>query len=208
MTIAQQIGRIHVQQEVSQQAKEFANLARVIALSRGDPSKVAMIQRDHRALLGPRIAAVLNNSNRVYQITPRQKAAVSALDTLSGLAEYDALANAFLESLRNFGAFDRMLPFMRRVPFRRRIGASTAGASGATVTSASAKLISKLTLAPTAILFGNVRIISRVLEFFFVGLNYQPAIFNARVFGPATGVILSLVVSDKACFIAPLGGIR
>jgi len=53
--------------------------------------------------------------------------------------------------LRNFGAFDAMLPAMRRVPFRVRIGASTIGITGTTVPQASAKPISKLSLSGTQI---------------------------------------------------------
>jgi hypothetical protein len=67
------------------------------------------------------------------------------------LAEYDVLAAAFLESLKNFGAFDRLLPLMRRVPFRVRIGASTSGATGNTVPQSSVKPISKLSLTGTHI---------------------------------------------------------
>jgi hypothetical protein len=64
---------------------------------------------------------------------------------------YNTLANAFLESLRNFGAFDRMLPSMRQVPMRTRVGASTTGTTGTTVPQASVKPISKLTLTGTQI---------------------------------------------------------
>jgi hypothetical protein len=85
-----------------------------------------------------------------------QKAAVSAGTTADSgwalpLAEYNTLANAFLESLRSFGAFDAMLPSMRRVPFRTRIGAVTSGATGTTVPQGQIKPISRLTLADTQI---------------------------------------------------------
>ena len=63
------------------------------------------------------------------------------------LAEYQTLAGAFLENLRNFGAFDAMLAGgMLRVPFRTRIGIVTVGATGTTVSQASVKPISRLTL--------------------------------------------------------------
>ena len=52
-------------------------------------------------------------------LVTRQKAAVQAGTTADTgwalpLAEYQTLASAFLESLQNFGAFDRMLPSRRR----------------------------------------------------------------------------------------------
>jgi HK97 family phage major capsid protein len=67
------------------------------------------------------------------------------------LSEYQVLASAFLESLRNCGAFDKILASVRRVPFKTRIGASTTGISGATVGQGQVKPISKLTLTGTQI---------------------------------------------------------
>jgi hypothetical protein len=158
MTIAQTIGRISAQQEMTQKAREFTNLARVVALSRGDHAMAQQLAQ--RNLLGPRIKTIFENHHRVYEmrrdVVARLKAAVSAGTTTDNtwalpLAEYDVLADAFLASLKNYGAFDAMLPSMRRVPFRTRIGASTSGASGNTVPQASVKPISKLTLTGTQI---------------------------------------------------------
>jgi hypothetical protein len=160
MTIAQQLGRLSAASEMSTKAREFANLARCIALGRGDRYEAQKIVHDNRVLLGPRVKSIVESRHPVYQLDPdmvaRQKAAALAGGTAVGdwteqLASYQVLAAAFLESLKNFGAFDAMLPSMRRVPFRTRVGSVTTGASGTTVPQASMKPISKLVLAGTQI---------------------------------------------------------
>src|SRR5262245_54246348 len=152
MTIAQQLGKINQATELSIKAREFCTLARVIALSRGDHLVAQKLAADQR--LSPGISRILAG-RQVYsvphEVAARQKAAISAGSTTDPtwagpLAEYDLVAAAFLESLKHFGAFDQMLPQMRRVPLRTRIGASTSGASGTTVPQASVKPISRLTL--------------------------------------------------------------
>jgi hypothetical protein len=151
MTIAQ-AGRRYAQNEIDTKAREFANLARVIALSRGDFAKANEVRHDHRVLLGPRVANIIGSGNRIFDITPGQrKTLVPAMDDTSSLADYQTLASAFLASLRNYGCFDAMLPFTRRVPFRVHVGAVTVGASGSTIPQASAKPISRLTLTGTVI---------------------------------------------------------
>lgn len=165
MTIAQQIGRLNANVEASQRAKDFATLAKIVALSRGDHWNAQELLKDldprTKILAGQQLKAIVGGgTSKIYSFTPRdianQKAAVAAGGTAVGdwseqLASYQVLAAAFLESLRNFGAFDRLLPSMRRVPFRTRIGANTSALSGATVPQASVKPISKLTLTATQI---------------------------------------------------------
>lgn len=160
MTIAQQLGKLTAAAEMSTKAREFVNLARAVALGRGDHYAVQAAVHDNRILMGPRIKSIVESRHHVYEYAPdlvaRQKAAATAGGTAVGdwteqLASYQVLASAFLESLRNYGAFDAMLPSMRRVPFRTRIGASTTGITGTTVPQASVKPISKLTLTGTQI---------------------------------------------------------
>src|SRR5262245_56409398 len=124
MTIAQQIAGLNRNIETSQKAKDFCTLARIIALSQGDHAVAQQLLRENRNLLGPKIKSIFDDHHRVYEMRPdvvaRQKAGVAAGTTTDStwalpLAEYDVLANAFLESLRSFGAFDAMLPHMRRV---------------------------------------------------------------------------------------------
>ena len=160
MTIAQQLGRINAGVEASTKVREFINLARIIALSRGNPANAAALVHDHRVLMGPRIQSIVAGGGRVYDLRPdlvsTQKAAISAGTTTDAswalpLAEYQTIANAFLESLRNFGAFDRMLGSMRRVPLRTRVGWSSVGITGATVGQAQVKPVGRLTLSTTTL---------------------------------------------------------
>ena len=160
MTIAQQIGRSAASMEVSQRAKDFCTLARIIALSKGELLQAQRVLREPRnkILLGNTARSVIESAHGVwtFDIDIRQKAAVAAGSTADSgwalpLADYDLLAAAFLESLRNFAIFDRMLPQMRRVPLRTRVGASSSGASGTTVPQGSVKPISRLTLSSVTI---------------------------------------------------------
>ena len=57
MTIAQQLGAINRTIEVSTKAREFVNLARVVAAGRGDHAAVRAIVHDNRILLGPQSRA-------------------------------------------------------------------------------------------------------------------------------------------------------
>lgn len=151
MTIAQRIGAVQANIDASTRAREFTSLARVLAASRFDLEKARALVKQHR--LPPRLEAILHGTP--FRADPNfvsgQRAAIAAGTTTDTtwarpLAEYQVVANAFLESLKSFGAFDAMLPSMRRVPFRSRVGATTTGASGDTVAQASAKIISRLTL--------------------------------------------------------------
>jgi HK97 family phage major capsid protein len=53
---------------------------------------------------------------------------------------------AFLDSLRNVGAFDRMLPDMKRVPLRTRVAAVSLGATGYIVGEGAPKPLTALSL--------------------------------------------------------------
>jgi hypothetical protein len=147
------LASVSAQLETSTRAREFVALARVVALAKGGQAAARAIANE--AGLSPAIKTIFAGP-KVTDLVHRQKAAVLAGSTgdstwAGPLASYDVLASAFLESLRNFGAFDRMLPSMRRVPFRVRVGANTFAASGTVVGPGSMKPISKLTLAGTQI---------------------------------------------------------
>jgi hypothetical protein len=85
-----------------------------------------------------------------------EKAAVSVGDTTTSgfadaLAAYQVVSGAFAESLRNFGAFDAMLPVMRRVPLHARVGMSTTGFTATTVAQHHPKPITKLSMTATTL---------------------------------------------------------
>jgi hypothetical protein len=62
------------------------------------------------------------------------------------LAQYQTIANAFLETLRSASAFERMLPSMRQVPLRVRTAVTTIGATGNIVDAGKPTPISDLSL--------------------------------------------------------------
>jgi hypothetical protein len=111
--------------------------------------------------MSPRLDTILGDFNEVYRLTPQQivdfeRAAVgvgSTTDTsfADALAAYQVVAGAFAESLRNFGAFDAMLPFMRRVPLHSRAGMFTTGFTASTVAQHHPKPITKASLTGTTL---------------------------------------------------------
>jgi hypothetical protein len=111
--------------------------------------------------MSPRLDAILGDFNEFYRMTPQQlvnfeKAAVSAGDTTTSgfadaLAAYQVVAGAFAESLKNYGAFDSMLPFMRRVPLHARAGMTTTGFTASTVAQHHPKPVTKLSMTGTTL---------------------------------------------------------
>ena len=147
------LGAVSANIETSTRAKEFIALARCVALARGTHGMTAKIAEEAR--LSRAVLSVLDGP-KIYDLGLTQRAAVEVGSTTDAdwalpLAEYDVLARSFLESLRSFGAFDRMLPSMRRVPLRTRIGASSVGITATTVAQSAPKPISRLTLSGTQI---------------------------------------------------------
>lgn len=152
MTVLQrQIAQATRDAETSVRAREFIQLAIEIAARKkqfgADPL---------HSHLSPRVAAILKNPLGVHNMTPSQvfyqRAAVQPGSTSSetwgaDLANYQTMANAFAVSIRNYGAFDKMIAGgMRVVPMRVRVGAVTTGASGATPAQFAPKPISRLTV--------------------------------------------------------------
>src|SRR5262245_58610323 len=136
MTIAQEIGRLNREQEVTQGAREFAAVARLLTLHKGNLDLAFRDAERSRAL--PRIQDSL-------------KAATTAGTTTGAtwaqpLAPYAQVADAFLASLRNFGCFDRALPFMKNIPPHTTAAVVSVGASAASVREGQLKPISRLTL--------------------------------------------------------------
>lgn len=137
MTILQRLGEINADIENARRAAEFANYVRLIVAARGDVMQAAKLAEAQRATA--RIGVVLK--------TAVAAGTTSTSDWAAPLAEYDGLVQAFLESLRNVGAFDAMLPSMRRIPLRTRAVVTTVGISAATITEGHVTPISRLTLA-------------------------------------------------------------
>jgi hypothetical protein len=86
---------------------DFVSLAR--CMLRGDGSVSNALQVAMREKASPRVASIL-------------KAATGAgtLANVGGLVDLQIVSSGFLESLRNVGVFDAMLPSMARVPLDQR----------------------------------------------------------------------------------------
>ena len=146
------LGAISSSLEASTRAREFCALARCVALGKGRDSIARGVAEE--AGLSTTVRSILSGQpvhNLSRDLVLQQRAAVAAGSTSDSswalpLSAYQTLAASFLESLRAFGAFDRMLPSMRRVPMRARVGSSSIGITGTTINPASVKPISKLTL--------------------------------------------------------------
>jgi hypothetical protein len=139
MTLAAQVGRLHREAEINQRAIEFCDVAKYLALAKGSPRNAERLVEHHR--IPPHLKEVL-------------KAAVEPGSTTGWgqqLANYNLLADAFLTSLRNVGVFDALLSFTKQVPLHTQIAITTLGATAASVGQGQAKLVSKLSLANSAI---------------------------------------------------------
>lgn len=123
--------------EMATRAGEFGMIARMFLKARGDLPLALSLAETARAT--PRVLTVLK--------TAIAAGSISNSTWGEQLAEYEAAAAAFIETLRSVGAFDAMLADMRRVPLRIRLAAVTVGATGYLVGEGSPKPISRLTLA-------------------------------------------------------------
>jgi hypothetical protein len=86
MSIAAQLRNLNTSVEISTKAREFCNLARIVAMSRGDDAHAQHIAEETR--LSPTIRSILSGRPAVYAIHPAaaasQKAAISAGTTTDG----------------------------------------------------------------------------------------------------------------------------
>jgi HK97 family phage major capsid protein len=130
-TIAQRVATVSQSAEVATRAGEFAQLVRLFALTKGDWGHVAKLSQA---------------SARIVAIAQKAAVAAGSTENLSALAQASGIVEGFLESLRSVGAFDRILPDMRRVPLRTRTIAVTLGASGYIVAESAPKPLSSLSL--------------------------------------------------------------
>jgi hypothetical protein len=157
MKTLSELGRQAVHIDNINKAMEFTRLAIAIGDSRQRHDDICKKARK----MSPRLDTILGDFNEFYRMSPQQlvdfeRAAVgvgSTTDTTFAepLAAYQVLAGAFAESLKNFGVFDAMLPFMRRVPLHSRVGMSTTGFTASTVAQHHPKPITKLSMTATTL---------------------------------------------------------
>jgi hypothetical protein len=152
-----ELGRAATHIDNINKAMEFMRLA--IAIGGSQRRTDDICQRVRK--MSPRLDAILGDLNEVYRMSPQQivdfeRAAVgvgSTTDTsfADALAGYQVVAGAFAESLKQFGIFDAMLPFMRRVPLHSRVGMSATGFTASTVAQFHPKPITKLSMTATTL---------------------------------------------------------
>jgi HK97 family phage major capsid protein len=134
VTIAQQIGRLNRDIESNVAQGDFFELARLLALSRGNVL--------HALDTGKK-----NNARaRVLNILQKTAVTGAAVADWGAIADYKIVSTAFSESLRTLSVFDAILPYMVPAPLRSRGVTVTTGITGATVNESQVKLISKLVL--------------------------------------------------------------
>ena len=153
MTIAQKVARIAQQVETSQRSDEFIAIAMFLMEYGGDPSKAAFELGTNRSLqrrLGPKLTDIIKAAPLVGGLSQErmQKASVNA-SSLGGsvFADYSAIAQGFVNSLVNAGAYDAMLSSMVPVPLETgTVGAVNVGASAYSLSEGAMKPMSKLSI--------------------------------------------------------------
>jgi hypothetical protein len=150
-----QLGDMYARVEISKSANEFGQLVKFILAHRGKFSQASFAaeQKNLNDIRGltTRTIGILKASGGLQKISPaqlEQKAAQSP-HSLAGSAFQDAaiIASGFAASLVSAGAFDGMLSSMVPIPLQSgTIGAVTTSATAYSVSEASLKPISRLSL--------------------------------------------------------------
>ncbi len=115
---------------------DFVSYAKCLMLADGHLNQI--MATDHKKHLTERADVIL-------------KAAVAAGTTTSpewagNLVSYQAIASAFVESLRSISVFDAMLPNMRRVPLKTILAVVTSSIEGSGPSEGQAKPVSRLSV--------------------------------------------------------------
>src|SRR5262245_61842588 len=129
MTLAQRIGQVAREQELTQRCAKFFDVARYVAL-----------EKDQIRDPAGQTAA----SKHIQQILKSVVAPGSTTGWGQPLAPYVQLVDAFLLSLRSASAFDAMLPWMKVVSLHQQIVVASGGATAAIVSEGSPKPIANL----------------------------------------------------------------
>ena len=132
------LGKVAANLETATRASEFVAFARMLALAEGRRSQAAAMAEADR--VSPRVVDML------------RKSAVEGGTFGSGnwaeqLGDLGSMIAAFIGTLKHHGAFDAMLPSMKRVPLRTRLGLISVGVSAAIVPAGHVTPISEIALA-------------------------------------------------------------
>lgn len=132
-------GTVHVSTDVDK-GMDLARIARVMAMGKTVHERAAIAEQTG---LPSRLVDIVK--------TPVSVGQTDGSTWGAELAAFQVVTSSFFESLRNTGAFFRMLDAMARVPLKSKIAAITAGASGYVQGQGSAQKISRLSLETEAI---------------------------------------------------------
>jgi hypothetical protein len=113
MTIAQQIGDLHLARELNGKRRDFAQVCRYFMLGRTGAANAADLAIRDRA------------PQRVVDAIPSAFDPLSLASVGGALSPFETLASAFLNSLVSASAFDTMLGSMLRLPLRTKVTSVT-----------------------------------------------------------------------------------
>src|SRR5262249_46824259 len=136
MTIAQRIGQVAREQELTQRCAKFFDVARYVALEKDE-------------ILDP--AGQTAASKHIQQILKSVVAAGSTTGWGQPLAQSAYLVAAFFWSLLGFSAFDTMLQGRKGVPLHQQIAGASGGPTATTVPEGAATPIAKLQFSASSI---------------------------------------------------------
>jgi HK97 family phage major capsid protein len=142
-TALRQLALANREIETKQKAAAFADVAKYLMLGKGNLGNTLSEAQFKRA-----------NERVVEGVKAATAAGTTSSGTFAGPLSYTELADAFLSSLRNVGAFDSALPFAKQIPLNVAIALVSVGASAASIGEGQSKVISKLTLAASTL---NIR---------------------------------------------------
>ncbi len=134
MNIARDIGKVSAQYEALTWAHKFIAISRLRAVSSAGELQAAAKAMGLESVAAAHIKTAIDAGS------------IGAGGWAEPLGEWRLAVNAFLESQTNFGAFDRMLGSMKRVPLRTWLGSVSLAATATVVSERSAIPLSSLSI--------------------------------------------------------------
>lgn len=139
-TPLRQLAAINASMEINQKALAFAHVAKWLALGKGQTGNSLFEAQAARAT--PEVVEALKAA---------AQAGTTGDGTWAAPLAYQALSDAFLVSLRNFGVYDAALPFAVDLPLNQQVALVTAGATATSVGEGQVKTISRISLSAQAL---------------------------------------------------------
>lgn len=144
MTIAQQIGDLHLAKDYDDRRRDFIKLVKYRALGRTGPAEAAHLAICDRA------------PQRVVDAIKAATDPMSLASVGGQLSPFELLAQAFMNSLASVGAFDTMLGSMMKLPLRSKIVSVTTTITGISLAEADIKRVGSLSLSASDLTISKV----------------------------------------------------